>query len=129
MFTLSQIQEAHSEVKNGSDFPKYIQDLIKLGVLNYDTYVFDGHTNYFGIDNHEIRSEAKYPILSIADLSDTKRFKHNLKIHQQGQTDYMTFCNHSAECGIEKWTVNTVEMTCVYYDKKGNKILIETIPD
>ncbi|MEO8771990.1 MAG: DUF1398 family protein [Ferruginibacter sp.] len=128
MFTISQIKEAHSKVKSGSDFPNYIQDLIKLGLTKYDTYVSDGHGEYFGTDNYEIKSEAKYPMLIVAEESDTEKFKRYLKIHQQGQTDYMTFCNHSAECGIEKWTVNTVEMTCIYFDKQGTKILTETIP-
>ena len=33
MFTIQQIKEAHSKVKSGSDFPKYVQDIIALGVL------------------------------------------------------------------------------------------------
>ncbi len=128
MFSISQIQEAHSRVKAGSDFPKYIQDLIKLGVTKYDTYVADGHGIYFGTDNYEIKSEAKYQMLIVADESDGEKFRQYLKIHQQGETDYMTFCSHSAECGIEKWTVNMVEMTCIYFDKQGTQILAETIP-
>ena len=44
MFTIDQIKEAHSKVKSGADFPQYVQDLIKLGVIHYTTYVRDGHT-------------------------------------------------------------------------------------
>ncbi len=128
MFTISQIKEAHSKVKSGSDFPKYIQELIKLGVLTYDTYVYDGHGEYFGTNNFETKSEAKYNLLTVADKGDTEKFKQYLKIHQQGQTDYMTFCNHSAECGVQKWTVSTIEMTCTYYDKQGKEMLSEAIP-
>lgn len=29
MFTITQIENAHSKVKSGADFPKYIQDLKK----------------------------------------------------------------------------------------------------
>ena len=32
IFELKEINEAHSKVESGADFPKYIQDLIKLGV-------------------------------------------------------------------------------------------------
>lgn len=128
MFTNSQIKEAHSKVKSGSDFPNYIQDLIKLGVRKYDIFVSDGHGEYFGTDIYETKSEAKYALLTVLDESDTEKFKHYLKIHQQGKTDYMTFCKQSAECGIEKWTVNLSDMTCLYYDKQGTKILNETIP-
>lgn len=128
MFTISQIKDAHSNVKSGSDFPKYIQELIKLGVKKYDIYVCDGHGEYFGTNNFETKSEAKYTLLTVAETSDTGKFKQYLKIHQEGQTDYMTFCNHSAECGVQKWTVNTTEMTCTYYDQQGKEMLMETIP-
>jgi hypothetical protein len=30
MFTIEQIDQAHSKVKSGADFPKYIQDLKNL---------------------------------------------------------------------------------------------------
>lgn len=128
MFTLSQIKEAHAKVKSGADFPKYIQDLIKLGVAKYDTYVGDGHAEYFGTDQHHEQSEAKYPVLPIAAKSDGDKFKLYLKIHQQGQTDYLSFCNHAAQCGVEKWTVDMAAMTCIYFDQQGKIVLSESIP-
>lgn len=129
MFTIEQIKEAHSKVKSGADFPKYIQDLIQLGVKSYETFVLDSHAEYYGSEDYQVKSEPKYTELSVSDTSNTEQFKHYLKIHQQGQTDYLTFCKHSAECGVEKWKVDTVAMTCTYYDKAGNTILEEKIPE
>jgi hypothetical protein len=40
-FELKEINEAHSKVKSGADFANYVQDLIKLGVKKYNTYVND----------------------------------------------------------------------------------------
>ena len=128
MFQLKEIKEAHSKVKSGADFPAYVQDLIKLGVKKYDTYVSDGHTLFFGDNNYQIQSEPKYAQLSVANISDKERFKHYLKSHQRGQTDYPAFCNHSAETGVEKWTVDMSKMTCIYYDKENNEMLEEQIP-
>lgn len=128
MFELKEIKEAHSKVKSGADFPNYVQDLIKLGVKKYDTYVKDGHTLFFGEDNYQIQSEPKYSELRVGNISDKERFKHYLKSHQRGQTDYPTFCNHAAETGVEKWTVDMSQMTCTYYDKSNNKMLEEQIP-
>ena len=105
-----------------------MQNLIELGLVGYHYFVSDGHTQYFGKGNFNIQSEAKYAELVIAEESNKEKFLHYLKIHQAGQTDYLTFCQHSAETGIEKWTVDMAEMTCTYYDKKENKILIEVIP-
>ncbi len=127
-FELKDIAAAHSKVKTGADFPKFIQHLIKLGVKNYTTYVRDGNTIFFGDDDYQIQSEAKYPKLNIANISDKERFHHHLKSHQRGQTDYAIFCNHSAETGVEKWTVDMGQMTCTYYDKSKNKMLVEPIP-
>ena len=45
MFTIEQIQSAHSKVKSGADFPKYIQEIKALGVTSYETYVEDGRTD------------------------------------------------------------------------------------
>ena len=128
IFELKEIKEAQSKVKSGGDFPNYIQELIQLGVKKYDTYVSDGHTLYFGDDNFQIKSKPGYSRLTIANISDKERFKHYLKNHQRGQTDYSTFCSHSAQTGVEKWTVDMSNMTCIYYDKSNNLMVEEQIP-
>lgn len=128
MFTIHQIEEIHSKVKSGADFPNYIQDLIALGVTSYSIYVNDGHTNYYGKDNFQLVSDPKHPTLPIAEKGDIERLKHALSIHQQGQTNYMTFCKHSATAGVQKWTVNIKDMLCTYYDAKGEIMLVEHVP-
>jgi uncharacterized protein YbcV (DUF1398 family) len=128
MFQLEEIKEAHSKVKSGADFPKYIQNLKKLGVTKYDTFVDDGHTIFAGINNYQIQSPPKYPTLKVENIGDAEKFRNYLKIHQRGQTDYPTFCKHSAETGVEKWTVDIHLMTCTYYDKLSNAMLEEKIP-
>lgn len=128
MFTIQQIKDAHSKVKSGADFPNYIKDLIQLGVKSYDTFVVDGHAVYFGEASYQVQSEPKYDKIIVSENSNIEQFKHYLKIHQQGQTDYLAFCNHSAECGVEKWKVDNSAMTCTYYDKSGKIMLEEIIP-
>ncbi len=128
MFQLKEIEEVHAKVKSGADFPAYVQDLIKLGVNKYDTYVSDGHSIFFGAENYQVQSKRKYSRLNVANISDKERFKHYLKNHQRGQTDYPTFCNHSVETGVEKWTVDMYSMTCTYYDKANTKMHEEQIP-
>lgn len=128
MFTIDQLQEANSKVQSGADFPAYVQDLIKLGVISYETYVKDGHTSFSGSNNFILHSDEKYPNINVSDKSDAEKFKSNLKMHQQGLTHYLSFCKHAADSGVEKWVVDTRELTCTYFDKNGNKILVETIP-
>lgn len=129
MFTIDQIKAAHSKVKSGADFPNYIQDLIQLGVKGYDTIVSDGSVAYIGDNDFAASTEKKYEPMAIASVANKERFIEYLVMHQDGQTDYLTFCQHAALCGIAKWRVDIIEMTCTYYDSSENPILIEKIPE
>lgn len=128
MFTIEQIESAHGKVKSGADFPNYIQEIKGIGVTSFETWVCDSHSEYFGRNGFQTNSKPKYENLKIADISRKEQFGQYLKLHQKGETDYFTFCNHCAETGIEKWIVNLEKMTCTYYDKAGNEILIENVP-
>ncbi|WP_040005711.1 DUF1398 domain-containing protein [Fibrisoma limi] len=128
MFTAEQIKAAHSKVKSGADFPSYIKEIKRLGVTHYEAYVNDGHIDYHGANNYTAKTPAKYAPLVIADTLKSEEFKAELVAHQQGKTDFLTFINMCATFGIEKWAISMNEMTCTYYDKAENEILIEQIP-
>jgi uncharacterized protein YbcV (DUF1398 family) len=128
MFTLEQIKAAHAKVKSGADFPSYIQELIGLGLLRYTQYVSDGHTIYMGENDYSVQSDAKYPAFTISTNGHKEKLKQDLKVHQQGGTDYLTFCEQAAAAGVETWVVDMQKMNCTYYDKSGNNMLEEKIP-
>lgn len=129
MFTVEQIEEAHSKVKSGTDFPNYIREIKKLGVIAFETWVRDSHTEYFGENEFKTVSKPSYANLEIKAVCDPLKFRDYLKMHQKGETDYFTFCKHCAETGVEKWTVSLHSMTCTYYDMADNEILTEKIPE
>ena len=128
MFTAEQIKTAHSKVKSGTDFPAYIKEIKALGVTHYEAYVIDGHSNYHGKNDYAAKVPAKYEPLIIAGTAKGEEFKTELIAHQQGKTDFLAFIKMCATFGIEKWKICMDEMTCTYYDKSGNKILVEKIP-
>lgn len=128
MFTLEQIKQAHDEVQTGADFSNYIQDLINLGVKGYDTLVNDGRVAYYGSDDYSVSTDKKYDVIKIASTANKERFIEFLVMHQDGQTDYFTFCQQAAQSGIAKWRVDIIEMTCTYFDTAGDAIVIEKIP-
>lgn len=128
MFIAEQIKAAHSKVKSGADFPAYIKEIKALGVTHYETYVTDGHIDYHGAGNYTAKVPAKYAPLTIADSPLTEEFKAGLIDHQQGKTDFLTFIKMCAAFGIEEWAICMDKMTCTYYDKAGNEILVEQIP-
>lgn len=128
MFTEEQIKAAHSKVKSGADFPSYIKEIKSLGVTHYESYVSDGHTDFHGENEHLVTVPPKYEPTLIADKPQIEKFKTELLAHQQGKTDYLTFIKMCAETGIEKWKISIHKMTCTYFDKAGNEILMENIP-
>ncbi|NML65468.1 DUF1398 family protein [Hymenobacter sp. RP-2-7] len=128
MFTLDQIKAIHSRVKSGADFPQYVQELKALGVLRYDLYVADGHAEYVGPQGYSLASAPGPNCLTIAASGSPAQLTQALGNHQQGLTDYPTFCHQAAEAGVEKWTINILEMTCTYYDRQAMELLVERIP-
>jgi uncharacterized protein YbcV (DUF1398 family) len=129
MFSLQQIQTAHAKVKSGADFPAYVQEMKSLGVTTYEHFVDDGHIQYIGENDFTLSAPAKWEAIKVPGTASTQKLKDALTIHQQGQTGYPTFCQQSADAGVEKWTVDMMQMTCTYYDKAGNPMLVETIPE
>jgi uncharacterized protein YbcV (DUF1398 family) len=128
MFSLHQIKEASGKVKTGADFPEYVQDLVKTGVTEYVTFVRDGHTVFFGEEDFSIQSEEMYDPILVMNEPNKEKFMVCLKDHQKGLTDFKTFCRQAAETGVDRWDADLNEMTCTYYSKTGEKILVEEIP-
>lgn len=128
MFTIDQIRLASGKVKSGADFPQLVQDFKKIGVTHYDNFVADGLTKYYGTNNYLINDGPKYPVMVVNNKSSIEKLKHSISIHQQGQTDYMTFCREATEAGVEKWTTHMINLTVTYFDCQGNIMTVEPIP-
>ena len=94
-FTIEQLNAAEAKVKSGADFPNYMKGLIEMGVLQLETFVDDGNTVFHGEGRHAVTAASKYPPLEIANVYNAQQFLSDLKRHQQGETDFFTFC---ADC-------------------------------
>ncbi len=129
MFTEQQLKEAHAKVRTGADFPAYVQEIKALGLETYEYLVADGTTVYYGSNDHVVRSAAMYAPLKINAQSSAEQVRYAIAIHQQGQTDFMTFCQQVADAGVEKWAIDTRTMLCTYYDIQGNSLVAEPIPE
>ncbi len=128
MFTPDQIKAAHSQVKSGADFPAYIQNIKKLGVTHYETFVANGNTEYYGANGYKLSSGSRYETLGIHSSANAEQFNSDLQAHQQGNTDFLSFCKQCAQSGVNKWVIKMEKMTCTYYDTMGNEVLMERIP-
>lgn len=125
-FTLEQIKEAPT--KSGNMFPVLIQQFKILGVDNFITFVSDGHTDYFDDEKESLGTDSSTDFV-ISENTNSEKFLERLRLHQNGGTDFLTFCKDCAENGIDNWIVDLPKMTCTYYDKSGKEILVEKIPN
>jgi uncharacterized protein YbcV (DUF1398 family) len=127
MFTIEQINDLHAHLGKAETLVEYARALNAIGVEKYDSYLRDGHSEYFGKRGHKVISLPAHDVLSIAEKSNRENFLKHLKLHEQGKTTYIEMSKGLAESGIEKWTVDTSKMTMVFYDKAGNEMLVEKI--
>jgi uncharacterized protein YbcV (DUF1398 family) len=129
MFTLQQIKAAHGSVKTGADFPRYIKEIKQLGLIRYEFNVNDGSIIYYGSNDHQVKGEGIYASQTINSQASPEALRHTIAIHQQGQTDFLTFCRQAAAAGVGKWEIDTQKMLCTYYDLAGNNMVAEPIPE
>lgn len=125
MYSIEAIEKAHSKVQSGKDFAEFIREIKEMGVVVYETWVKDGHTDYYNDQNIQLSTPAKYDGLLIAETCDSLQFRTYLKLHQQGNSDYLTFCKHCAETGIERWMVDVKKSVCIYFDQYETEIYTE----
>jgi len=123
------MKAAHAKVKTGTDFPAYVKEIKQLGLLRYEYLVRNGKTIYYGANNFQVSSEAIYTEKVISIISSPAAVKQIIAEHQQGKTDFLTFCTNVADAGVEKWMVDTQNMLCSYYNLDGNTMVAEPIPD
>jgi uncharacterized protein YbcV (DUF1398 family) len=127
MFTLDQIGEIHHRFGKQSTLVPYLQALKAIGVERYDSFVSDGHSVYYGKNNHKLISPPVHPKYSIADASNLEAMLNHLDIHQKGKTGYLEMTRGLADSGVEKWTFDTIKMTLTYYSWGEREMLVEQI--
>src|SRR5712691_9518063 len=67
--TTQQIDDLHDRLGEMETFSRYVRALKSLGVETYDSYLTDGHSEYFGLDGYTVKSPAAHEKLSIAETS------------------------------------------------------------
>jgi uncharacterized protein YbcV (DUF1398 family) len=127
MFTIEEIQAADQKVKTGADFPQFAATLKAMGVTRSDTFLMNGMSIYFGSADETVEGSPIYEQLLIEEQSSVEELKEALKSHQEGGTDFQTFCRQVAGAGVEKWIVDFEAMTVTYLDMAGNELLVEKI--
>jgi len=127
MFTLDQINDLHDRLGSAKTFPEYVLALKAIGVERCDSYLADGHSEYFGQGGHRVVSPPVHELLPVAETSQRDAFLQHLRRHERRETTYLEMSRGLAQSGIEKWTVDPGRMTMTFYDKAGMEMLVEQI--
>jgi uncharacterized protein YbcV (DUF1398 family) len=126
-FTIEQIDDLHARLGSAKTFTQYVLALKGLGVEGYDSYLADGHSEYFGQGGHRVVSPPLHEVLRVAETGQRETFLQHLRRHERRETTYLEMSRGLAQSGIEKWTVDTGRMTMTFYDKAGREMLVEQI--
>ncbi|RYD91206.1 MAG: DUF1398 domain-containing protein [Sphingobacteriales bacterium] len=126
-FTLEEVDAAHTKVKSGADFPQYVKDLKDLGMTGYTVDARTGKTTYSDTEGALLATAMAYVPLLLNEVLNREQFAQRLKLHQQGGTDYPTFCKDCTDNGVAGWLLDFDKMTCTYFDVQGNDVLTEQI--
>ena len=127
MFTLEQIHEIHDRLGNAETLAEYLQALKAIGVEESDSFITDGHSEYFGKNGHKVVSPPAHEKLTVAKTSNREKLLEHLDLHNQGKTSYLEMSKGLADSGVEKWTFDTNNMTITYYNKAGHEMFAEAI--
>lgn len=127
MFTMQQIEGLHARFGSAKTLVDYVRALKALGVEHYDSYLADGHSEYFGKDGYTLISRSVHEVLVVADVAQREAFLEHLRRHELGQSNYLEMSKGLAQSGVEKWTVDTAGMTMTFSDKTGRSMLVNEI--
>src|SRR6187455_157983 len=112
---LDQINDIHERLGKQATLPQYLQALKTIGVDKYDSFITDGHSEYYGNDSQKVVSPPVHEKFTIAKTGSRERLLKHLNLHNQGKTNYLEMSKGLADSGIEKWTFDTGRMTIIYY--------------
>jgi uncharacterized protein YbcV (DUF1398 family) len=127
VFTLAQIDDLHTRLGHADSLAEYMRGLAALGVVRFDSFVMDGHSEFFSVDGRRVVSPSHHEVLPVAEASDRGSFLEHLRRHSDGETSYVEMSRGLAESGVERWVADTADLTMTYLDRAGSPLLVEQV--
>jgi uncharacterized protein YbcV (DUF1398 family) len=127
MFSLAQIEDLHARLGRADSLGDYLRELAAIGVVRFDSFVADGHSEFFGADGRRVVSPASHEELDVAEVSDREAFSRHLREHAEGRTSYVEMSVGLASSGVEKWVADTDALTMTYRGRDGVVLLVDDV--
>jgi uncharacterized protein YbcV (DUF1398 family) len=126
-FTMGEIDDVHVRLGRAESMGDYLRALAAIGVIRFESFLTDGHTEYVGADGHRVVSPAHHDVLTVAEMSDATAFLEHLRRHRDKETSYVEMSAGLAASGIEKWVGDTGALTMTYLDGAGAALLVDPV--
>jgi uncharacterized protein YbcV (DUF1398 family) len=127
MFTWAQVEDIHARLGRAESLGDYLRGLAAIGVVRVDSFVSDGHSEFFGTDGQQVVSPAHHAVLEVAAVSDRDAFLTHLRDHADGRTSYLEMSAGLADSGVEKWVADTEALTMTYCGRDGVVLLVDEV--
>jgi uncharacterized protein YbcV (DUF1398 family) len=127
MFTLSEIDELHARLGSAETLADYLRALAAIGVVRFESFLVDGHTEFFSRDGGRVVSPSHHEVMTVAELSDRDAVLEHLQRHRDKETSYVEMSAGLASSGIEKWVADTAALTLAYCDREGRALLVDKV--
>ena len=127
MFTMALIDKLHDRLGTAETLVDYLRGLAAIGVVRLESFLFDGHTEFFASGGGRVVSPPHHEVLKVAEASDRHSFLEHLRRHADEKTTYVEMSAGLAASGVEKWVADTATLTMVYYDRAGRVLLVDKV--
>ena len=127
MFTLEQINDIHDRLGNRGSLGLYLNALRDIGVEAYESYICDGHSEYFSADGQKLVGPPFHERFTVAEVCDKEWFLKYIRQVEKDGIGYVEMSNSLADHGVEKWSFDTEKLTITYLDKAGDVLLTEKV--
>jgi hypothetical protein len=110
-----------------STFLEYLRALQAIGVERCDSYVTDGHSEYFDSGGERVVSPPVHESFAIDEDSKRAMFLQHLRPARAARDDLLRDLEGLGAERDREWTVDTFRTTMAFYDKAGREMLVEQI--
>ena len=132
IFTIEQINDLHARLGSAKTLPEYVRALKALGVERYDSYLADGHSEYFGQGGHRVVSPPVHEVLAVAETGQRETFLQHLcgkirqikAFHTGREAKEFLISKIVAEAESENVLLSDIERKMLYFTESG-----WTLPD
>ncbi|MGA8246567.1 MAG: DUF1398 family protein [Nocardioides sp.] len=124
---MDDIDDLHARFGRAETLADYARGLAALGVARFESFLFDGHSEFFGADERRVVSSPHHEPMTVADAADGDAFLEHLERHRNKKTSYAEMSAGLAASGVEKWVVDTSALTMTYCDMSGEPLLVESV--